>query len=55
MACRNNAAEFAEELQRCGYSTNPQYAASLMQLVREFDLTRYDVPPDPAAAQKEVA
>jgi flagellum-specific peptidoglycan hydrolase FlgJ len=44
MAVRRSAAEFANAIQRCGYSTNPNYAKSLMQLVREFDLTQYDVP-----------
>ena len=45
MQCKNDAAQFAEALQRCGYSTNPKYAETLMQLVREFDLTQYDVQP----------
>jgi len=51
---------FAHELQLCGYSTledaqgNHIYAERLMELVREFDLTQYDLPPTPdapAAAQ----
>ena len=54
MAVRNDAAKFAEQLQLCGYSTNPNYAAMLMTLVKEFNLTQYDAPPDPAA-QQEVA
>lgn len=28
----------------CGYSTAPQYHDSLMQLIRMYDLTQYDVP-----------
>ncbi|MHB1673792.1 MAG: glucosaminidase domain-containing protein [Acidobacteriaceae bacterium] len=51
MAVRSDAAKFAEQLQACGYSTNPNYAGSLMQLVKEFDLTQYDAPPEPAAQQ----
>lgn len=51
---------FAHELQVCGYSTledsqgNHIYAQRLMELVNEFDLTQYDLPPmpdAPAAAQ----
>jgi flagellar protein FlgJ len=46
-------AQFAEQLYKCGYSTNPQYAELLMSLIREFNLTQYDSPPpDPAAAAK---
>jgi flagellum-specific peptidoglycan hydrolase FlgJ len=43
---------FAEALQRCGYSTNPYYASSLIEAIREYNLTQYDVP---AAAPKENA
>lgn len=46
---------FAAELQRCGYSTNPNYAASLMQLIRQYDLTQYDIQPEPPAQAQEVA
>lgn len=51
---------FAHALQQCGYSTledaegNHIYAQRLMELVNEFDLTQYDLPPTPevpAAAQ----
>lgn len=49
-------ASFAAEIQRCGYSTNPNYAVGLMKLVDEFDLAQYDVPPnDPARAQEVAA
>jgi flagellum-specific peptidoglycan hydrolase FlgJ len=44
MAVRNDPAQFAAQLQKCGYSTNPNYAQALMKLVAEFDLTQYDVP-----------
>ena len=33
---------FATQLQRCGYATDPRYAAKLRQLIRKYDLTRYD-------------
>jgi flagellum-specific peptidoglycan hydrolase FlgJ len=63
MAVRGDAAAFARELQECGYSTNrpplashpPYYADALMELVREFDLTQYDAPPQPPAAAQEAA
>ncbi|MGP8269118.1 MAG: glycoside hydrolase family 73 protein [Terracidiphilus sp.] len=42
MAVKANPSAFATELQMCGYSTNPNYASSLMQIVNEFDLTQYD-------------
>lgn len=45
---------FAEQLQACRYSTDPNYARKLMELVDQFDLTQYDVPPDTDPA-KEVA
>jgi flagellum-specific peptidoglycan hydrolase FlgJ len=44
MAVKADPQAFAAELERCGYSTSPTYASSLMELVREFDLTQYDVP-----------
>jgi len=44
MAVRLDAAQFAAELRKCGYSTNPVYEQSLMKLVNEFDLTQYDAP-----------
>lgn len=66
MAVAHNPGQFAYALQQCGYSTlqdargNPIYAIRLLQLVGEFDLTQYDLPPTPeapaAAAQaKEIA
>jgi flagellum-specific peptidoglycan hydrolase FlgJ len=47
MECKRDPAAFAQQLQRCGYSTSPTYADSLMGLVREFNLTQYDNPPEP--------
>lgn len=34
---------FATMLQRCGYSTDPNYAASLSALIRQHKLTQFDV------------
>ena len=48
MAVKGDPEKFAQALQDCGYSTNPDYAAKLMQIVRQFDLTQYDVPAAPA-------
>ncbi|MDR3797980.1 MAG: glucosaminidase domain-containing protein [Terracidiphilus sp.] len=42
MAVRTSPAKFAAAIQKCGYSTNPNYAQGLMRLVTEFDLTQYD-------------
>jgi flagellum-specific peptidoglycan hydrolase FlgJ len=51
MAVKDDPAKFAAAIMTCGYSTNrpplashpPFYADVLMELVREFDLTQYDV------------
>jgi flagellum-specific peptidoglycan hydrolase FlgJ len=53
MAVKNDPAKFAQALQDCGYSTNPNYAALLMKLVREFDLEQYDILPGSPAQTKE--
>lgn len=45
---------FALMLQKCGYSTSPNYAGMLIALIKEFDLTQYDAPLPPAA-EKEAA
>ncbi len=55
MAVRTNPAKFAAAIQKCGYSTNPDYAQGLMRLVSEFDLTQFDAPPAGPAATKEQA
>jgi flagellum-specific peptidoglycan hydrolase FlgJ len=63
MAAKGDAAQFATELMTCGYSTNrpplaskpPFYADLLMELVREFDLTQYDIVPTAPATQSETA
>ncbi len=48
MAVNADPQAFAEQLEACGYSTSPTYASSLMELVKEFDLTQYDVYPQRA-------
>jgi flagellar protein FlgJ len=55
MAVRSNPTRFANALQACGYSTNPEYAAMLMQLVWNFDLTQYDAPTGAANSQQLTA
>jgi len=55
MECKRVPAAFAQELQNCGYSTSPTYAVSLMELVREFNLTQYDNPPEPTTQAKSAA
>ncbi len=42
MAVRHDPAQFALELRKCGYSTNPLYEQVLMHLVDCYDLTQYD-------------
>lgn len=51
MAVRSNPLAFAQQLQACGYSTAPTYAAMLIALMKEFDLTQYDIAAAPAVAQ----
>ena len=46
IAVRDNAEAFCEQLQACGYATDPQYADLLISIVRGRDLTQYDVPQD---------
>jgi flagellar protein FlgJ len=36
---------FALELQRAGYATAPTYAATLVGVMRDYNLYRYDVRP----------
>lgn len=42
-AASKGAQAYAQQLQACGYSTNPQYAHLLMEIVNTHDLTSYDV------------
>jgi flagellum-specific peptidoglycan hydrolase FlgJ len=50
MASSHNVEVFAQRLQACGYSTNPNYAQELLQLVQFHDLTQYDGHPSPSVA-----
>jgi flagellum-specific peptidoglycan hydrolase FlgJ len=54
MASSDHPQAFAVALQQCGYSTNPNYATELLQLMRLYNLTQYDVTP-PAAPLQQVA
>lgn len=57
MAHKGDPFAFAQLLQTCGYSTNPNYASGLRGLITEYELTQYDVLPSPEtpAAMKEAA
>jgi flagellum-specific peptidoglycan hydrolase FlgJ len=55
MACCHDPEAFCIQLQKCGYSTSPSYGVTLAKLIRDYDLTQYDVPPDGPAAQVEAA
>jgi flagellum-specific peptidoglycan hydrolase FlgJ len=46
---------FCMRLQQCGYSTNPSYGVTLFKLIKEYDLTQYDITPDDPARAQEVA
>lgn len=55
MHAANDPELFCIRLQQCGYSTNPSYAVTLQKLIKEYDLSQYDVPPDDPAKAQEVA
>ncbi len=40
-----NAADFAREIARAGYATDPNYAASLTSIISRYNLTRFDAAP----------
>lgn len=42
MAVRNNPDEFARQLQRCGYATDPNYANLLISIMRSNNLYQYN-------------
>jgi len=42
MAARGNARQFAREVNRAGYATDPAYASKLIGLMDRYDLYRYD-------------
>lgn len=39
----HNPDQFARELQKAGYATDPSYAAILISLMKKYDLYRYDI------------
>jgi flagellum-specific peptidoglycan hydrolase FlgJ len=53
MQCASDPTAFAKALQSCGYSTNPNYAAQLIQAIRDYNLTQYDIASATAPAAKE--
>jgi flagellar protein FlgJ len=42
MAARGDARQFAREVNRAGYATDPGYASKLIGLMDRYDLYRYD-------------
>lgn len=42
MAVKDNARQFAREVNRAGYATDPSYASKLIGLMDRYDLYRYD-------------
>jgi flagellum-specific peptidoglycan hydrolase FlgJ len=38
----NNPEQFAREIQKGGYATDPQYSEKLNSLIKKYDLTRFD-------------
>ncbi|MGO9643006.1 MAG: glycoside hydrolase family 73 protein [Candidatus Acidiferrales bacterium] len=55
MAVAHNGPAFAQALQKCGWATDPNYAAELEKLMSEFGLEKYDVPPAPPTASAAAA
>ena len=39
----HNPNRFAKEVHRAGYATSPRYARSLIKLMRQYHLYRYDI------------
>ncbi len=39
---RSNPEQFCRELQKAGYATDPHYATTLIGIIRQYHLTRYD-------------
>ena len=42
MAVKGDAKQFAREVNRAGYATDPSYASKLIGLMDRYDLYRYD-------------
>ena len=38
----NDAKQFAVEIHKAGYATDPEYADKLIRMIDRFDLTRFD-------------
>ena len=43
---------FAKEIAKAGYATDPDYAEKLVNLIRHYDLEKYDVPQGSVATPK---
>ena len=39
---RNDPAQFARELQKAGYATDPNYASALINIIKQYGLARFD-------------
>ena len=39
---RSDPAQFARELQKAGYATDPNYASSLINIIKQYGLARFD-------------
>jgi flagellum-specific peptidoglycan hydrolase FlgJ len=55
MAEKDDPFEFAVELEKCGYSTDPEYAKKLASIIMVYNLKDFDVPPAPPAASAAAA
>ena len=44
LAVRADPNEWAREIQACGYATDPEYAATLIEIAQQFNLYQWDVP-----------
>lgn len=42
MLVANDAHQFAREIQKAGYATDPNYAQTLIAVIDKYDLTRFD-------------
>jgi flagellum-specific peptidoglycan hydrolase FlgJ len=42
MLVADDAKQFAVEIQRAGYATDPEYAKKLIRMIDHYDLTRFD-------------
>jgi flagellum-specific peptidoglycan hydrolase FlgJ len=49
LAAADDPVVFAVRLQECGYSTDPDYAQKLLQLIERYGLRRFDLPRGHAA------